>query len=295
MLQEHHLPEHRVDAEERWAKTLGWSCSLDPAVPTAAGGTSGGVGLVTKGYRGMAKMVSDGEGFADMGKGRIAIRKWDGVIDGGVLVVSVYLVVGNEDGAENRQLLSALAEELLLLGMPFIIGGDWNMNVDMLEGTLFPHQVRGVVVAPRGSDAKELGTCRGLAGKWSTIDYFVISELLANRVIKCDVLTESRLRPHRAVELQLGVSGPLPPIRVLRAARRFPKQVPFGPFHVLLWTLVFGCRLSRAVLRATWMRQPPCGSTRRSRRWRRSCRLGSSRALTLVVAKAPVSSGSLPR
>ena len=243
MLQEHHLPEHRVDAEERWAKTLGWSCSLDPAVPTAAGGTSGGVGLVTKGYRGMAKMVSDGEGFADMGKGRIAIRKWDGVIDGGVLVVSVYLVVGNEDGAENRQLLSALAEELLLLGMPFIIGGDWNMNVDMLEGTLFPHQVRGVVVAPRGSDAKELGTCRGLAGKWSTIDYFVISELLANRVIKCDVLTESRLRPHRAVELQLGVSGPLPPIRVLRAARRFPKLVPFGPLPRLtvdprLWVQV---------------------------------------------------------
>ena len=118
LVQEHHLGEAECCREEAWARGTGWSTSLCPAVPTGRGGTSGGVGMLTRSFRGLGR--APGRKEAALIQGRAAMWSWNGGgVPGGLLVVSVYLEcgVGMNDG--NWDILKAVAEELKMLGRPF--------------------------------------------------------------------------------------------------------------------------------------------------------------------------------
>ena len=79
--------------------------------------------------------------------GRISIAHWLALVPGGVDVASVYLITGEGPSDANAQLLEALADELLRLNRPFVVGGDWQMSVDEFDSMHWVQRLDGVVVA----------------------------------------------------------------------------------------------------------------------------------------------------
>eukprot|EP00972_Heterocapsa_arctica_P076302 11256631-Heterocapsa_arctica.AAC.1 len=60
--------------------------------------------------------------------GRMVAAKVEAPGHGAVMVVSIYMVAGNELGMENLEILEKLGRVLATRDCPFIVGGDFNMN-----------------------------------------------------------------------------------------------------------------------------------------------------------------------
>ena len=58
---------------------------------------------------------------------RVSLWHWNGVVPGGIIVGSVYLVNSEGLSGTNVGLLRRLAAALAQLGRPFVIGRDWQM------------------------------------------------------------------------------------------------------------------------------------------------------------------------
>ena len=111
---------------------------------TDAGGTAGGVGILTRAFRGLRE--APGMQPAALATGRATGALWNGGgMPGGLLAVSVYLQcsVGMDPG--NRKILADLAVELRTCGSPYVVGGE-----------LFNAEL----VCPWSGRDKAAGTCR---------------------------------------------------------------------------------------------------------------------------------------
>ena len=236
-MQEHHLGVTECSREEAWARGVGWSTSLCPAVPTGRGGTSGGVGLLTRSFRGLG--LAPGRKEASLVDGRAAIWSWNGGgVPGGLIIANVYLECGMGMNDGNWDILKAVAEEVKVIGRPFVIGGDFQQSPkDLAEaGALNLFDEAEVVCASDGAGAAGGKCCT--RGKWSTIDFFIVSRMLAPKVQGCELVLEAALRPHRPVALKLRRGGALPLQRALAGPRAFPRQRPVGPARptTVSWT-----------------------------------------------------------
>ena len=114
---------------------------------------------------------------------------------GDIDIMSAYFQDGQKLGPENQQLLELIfrtADDTQL-----VIGADWNMSPEVLEGSDAPEQLRTSVV----STAKNSPTCRTSHGKFNRIDYFLVSSALAGAVNKIEAEEKIEFRPHRPVEV----------------------------------------------------------------------------------------------
>ena len=88
---------------------------------------------------------------------------------------SVYLDTRDGDGPLNRAHLLQLATKIEELGIPFIVGGDFQNDPDSSLITAWAEAVNGVIIKP------DNWTCRQNVGEGSTIDYFIVHKEIAPR------------------------------------------------------------------------------------------------------------------
>ena len=83
-------------------------------------------------------------------EGRISAIKIDAFGQAGVVCISLYLKDGIGLIGENWRALLTLAEFLSGVGVPFVIGGDWNSSPECVIESGFCGLIRGRVFAPDG-------------------------------------------------------------------------------------------------------------------------------------------------
>ena len=227
MVQEHHLEDGAVAREEAWARGVGWSAKLGAATPTGRGGTSGGVGLLTRCHRGLGR--AHGTHSVELVPGRAVCCLWNGGIPGGLVVVSAYLVCGTGMGEANWEIVKTIASELRVLGRPFVLGGDFQQSPEeLVDAGVMRLFDDAEIVRAQGAGAEAGGTCC-TKGQWSTIDFFLVSRALLPKIVSCELVLDAAIRPHRPVALTLQRGGHLPLQRVLAGPRPFPRTRPIGP------------------------------------------------------------------
>ncbi len=114
----------------------------------------------------------------------------------------------------------AVAYQLKAIGLPIILMGDWQTTPSEMESTGFPRMLDAVVCAPR--------TFTNTTSR-RTIDYFIVSNSLAEFVLDVEVSVDTRFSPHLPVVLRM--AGGRSTGRTSRVAqpRILPVSKPVGP------------------------------------------------------------------
>eukprot|EP00971_Amphidinium_carterae_P039893 782860-Amphidinium_carterae.1 len=167
MVQEHHLNAGSMHAKLNEARTrLKWRG--EPAIPTERG-TQGGVAIASKVHFPLGPPLT-----VPALPGRpISTVLW-GLVLGGVMLITVYLTVGQSRAALVEE-LSALAHHVLEQKRPFIIGGDWNAAPEVLRELGFEAHTNSTILRPTDPTCHHSGT----TSTWR--DYFLVSQALVPR------------------------------------------------------------------------------------------------------------------
>ena len=125
-----------------------------PAVPGRGHSGCSGASIAAKRHIGLA--TPDGRDSFDVSPlaspGKLAAAWIDGVLRGGLLLMSAYLWSVEGATERNLEILRAAGEEATKYGGPWIIAGDFNMTPDEFRddpgAAAWLKQVRGSIVAP---------------------------------------------------------------------------------------------------------------------------------------------------
>jgi len=279
---------------KRDAHNLGWCAVAEPAWPSPAGPASGGCAVFAR--RGTGIVVPPGIQVPEGLRHRIAIAWAAGMVPGGVRLMSIYLIDGVGLSDENLDILHHAAAVVRQLSGPWIIAGDWNVDVTVLIASRWPELIRGTVVAPTKP------TCFS-----STYDFFIVSQGLSQSVAGIARIDDAGLYPHKPVRLYVHSScrrfltrqllrpakvngvlpaGPLP--RPRPAGSLYPAEVTMEAVDVAArqwlecakaeWASLAGVAPDRAAPRFRWLpavgprARPQAGATAQSAFWRNAAR-----------------------
>eukprot|EP00959_Pyramimonas_sp_CCMP1952_P453158 9467779-Pyramimonas_sp.AAC.1 len=147
----------------------------------------------------------------------------DGMLPGGFILASIYLISGNQHKDvedNNRQIILQCFEQLKRLGRPFIIGGDWNMSPLDLEELNVLNDMPATIAAPFE------WTCS--AGRGRTIDFFVVSKHFKSLITGVRRLEGLSLATHWGVLLELEAGPGAAMEQQIVMPRKFPNDCPLG-------------------------------------------------------------------
>ena len=207
-------------ATKAWA--AGWKLVGGRGNPTAKGAWSDGAAVLVRRHIEVgwaAGNASHPQGFT-LVPGRVTVCWVNTWVKGGFLAVSVYLQDTVEINDENRRTLNALGEFLAPKGMPFVVGGDFNMQAQTFQETGWTDRIRAVPAQPR------TGTCRGSSGEFSTIDYYVVDRALARALVDVEVDPDEPARPHRPVIASFNARPRQLTEQIIVTPKRFPVGKP---------------------------------------------------------------------
>ncbi|CAK0840691.1 unnamed protein product [Prorocentrum cordatum] len=201
LAQELRITDSRLGEFQARALDAGWHGLWAPSPSTGDSATSnfGGVAVLVPTYIMVTAPPDDGH-IIYPGRAVCAQINWG--VAGGIIVASVYLVTSIGISGENIEVLWALAQRVAAWnsrGLDWILGGDWNSDIDALNVRNWVETMAAVHYVP------DQHTCITDEGK-STIDYFVVCANLASRIKgKPEVQYDSMgvPPPHFPVELQL--------------------------------------------------------------------------------------------
>ncbi len=137
------------------------------------------------------------------------------------ILVSAYLQAGGGMNLTNRTLLSTIAQWQEEAQAPILVGGDFNVKADLIRGTDFLLRGGLTLLVPKGATYRTSASC-------TTIDYYMVSNCLCNKLQKCQVLSAFPLKPHSPVRLECRL-GEVEWIPVLDTPIKLPTEKPFGP------------------------------------------------------------------
>ena len=219
LIQEAKVPRQAISTLEDACLRAGYATAINPC--TGQGQTaSAGTAVAAQWHWGLGSpAATDGPHLVT---GRVSLMVWNGALVGGILAGTVYCQDG-AGAAGNWHILGPLGEALTAMGRPFVIGGDWNMEPNELDGSGWPARIGPELVRPRGVN----GT-RRTTGGLRMYDYFAVSTSLLGRVLECTVL-DWPTSPHHPVGLRLRCGGPEAKVRTLHSPRAFPREAPVGP------------------------------------------------------------------
>ena len=220
LLQEHKLTtqEQCSDATE-WCAKQGWKAVFRPAATLESGKPSGGVAilLADRADIGITDPQLKAPGFEHRLLGLRLVAP--GLSP--TILVSAYLQAGGGMNVTNRTLLSTIAQWQEETQAPVLAGGDFNIKADLIKGTDLLLRGGLSLVVPQGATYRT-SACR------TTIDYYMVSNCLLNKLQKCQVLSAFPLKPHSPVRLECRL-GEVEWIPVLDTPIKLPTEKPFGP------------------------------------------------------------------
>lgn len=136
--------------------------------------------------------------------------------------ISLYAFAGDDALNRNIPLLATLATFLASVQPPWVIALDANMTPEELETMHWLEQVGGTVLAPSGP------TCFPGQGNPRTLDFFVASTGLPNRVAYIRQWLEAPISPRCVVELGLKECSLAMTVQVRQQWTPFPVKTPIG-------------------------------------------------------------------
>ena len=139
-------PHAAVRGFQKSMNAISAHCLANASVATPAGGLSAGVALCSTWAAGLADFEVPLVKAPTPERFKAAL--WDAVVQGGVLIGSVYLVDGIGLADLNINLLQEIAGYVKAIGLPYILSGDWNVTPAVLESSGWPSAMLGTVVAP---------------------------------------------------------------------------------------------------------------------------------------------------
>ena len=190
------------------------------AAPTDAGSTSSGVALLVKAHFAVEWAILDGERVSTP-RVAAAVWTWKGAQ---VLLIVVYLQHSTGLDEVNTAVLVKIARLAILYGLPFIIGGDWNMDVTTLMSSSVFRDLRAAPIAP--ATIADRVTCKPS----SEIDYFIVSEGL-RALFSCSTVSwQVPWAPHGLVQVELRANPTTQTMVVQRVPRPLPQPSLSGPW-----------------------------------------------------------------
>jgi hypothetical protein len=166
MVQEHHARGPRFADLQRQSEAKGWTVfGAQAAAGDRAEGLAGvAVATLSPLSQGRAGKDRPIDQSTAASPGRLCASWTDGILRGGLLIVSLYLHDSEGWTDRNLDLFSKAADLILKHGGPWVLGGDFNMPPEKLNSVdHILRRMRGVIVAPRGT------TCSSAPGG-NTID-----------------------------------------------------------------------------------------------------------------------------
>ena len=122
--------------------------NLSSSCRTEAGGLSCGVGVCHRPERQSSPPLDFGPFEFPLPHERVKLRIVEGLLPHGVLFVSLYLITGEDFNGANRAILNATGERIRALGIPFVVGGGFQNEPELLRATGWAGALGGIIVSP---------------------------------------------------------------------------------------------------------------------------------------------------
>ena len=230
-IQEHHLAGRSVLTAAVKMRKLGYKLCAAAAVPSGKSerGTTGGVAIAVKNCYGIDVIqgLPDPAAPWTIYPGRAAGVRVQGLIRGGVLVISIYLITGEPPNSEdNWRILSRVGEILAMTKLPFVIGGDFQCSPEELRSTGWLEGIDGTLRAAGKA------TCTNAHGA-NEIDFFVVFNGLVSATPVPTIDLDSCVATHCPVLMGFHGNPRALTVKAFRTPKGFPKKEPRGPVRKL--------------------------------------------------------------
>ena len=153
---------------------------------------------------------------------RVAVAWVDGVLRGGLMVISVYLWHSEGLSDRNMSVLHAAGDAIAKFGGPWLMGGDFNMTpAELQRAHAWLKQIGGQIRAP------ELPTCRSATGG-RVIDFCIIDTRIAGAIESVATDLDFPASPHQAVVIRLRCKATRDMAWLLIRPNPFPSERSIG-------------------------------------------------------------------
>ena len=212
-------------------RKLGYKLCAAAAIPSGRSerGTTGGVAIAVKNCFGIDGIpgVPDPAAPWTIYPGRAAGARVHGLIKGGVLVISIYLITGEAPNSEdNWRILSRVGEIIAMVKLPFVIGGDFQCSPEELRCTGWLEGIEGTL---RASGKVTFTSAQGA----NEIEYFVVSNGLVSATPLPTIDLDSCIATHCPVLMGFEGNPRALTVKAFRSPKGFPKKEPRGPIRKL--------------------------------------------------------------
>ena len=208
LAQETDLPKNALAAEESWMRSEGWrAASCLRSCITAAWRVGGQ--RADGSQHGLSTPFGGASSFC---KERVPVLNRSGIVQGGALLLSVSMRTGARLTQENWQVLSMAGQCLTSQALPFVVGGDFQVEPKQLEDS-----VGGFVVAP------QLAT---VTPSRRVVDFFVSRDLAT--ACKATPQISGHIAHHRPVRFVVSTRLFQPRKLVMNRPNPWPTVGPSG-------------------------------------------------------------------
>ncbi|CAK0804411.1 unnamed protein product, partial [Prorocentrum cordatum] len=213
-VQEHRLMDDRIAVVSQSMKVQGYQfggvAANQTIGPGGEAGTSAGVAVVAPRCIGMTYLYGKEKwDLSPRNSPGGAVAAWLAV-DKGIIYASVYLWTAEGLTFRNTEIINQVIGQMEAIGVPWIIGGDFQVAPEKMTEVESVKMAKARVVA----SGARCGTCRHAHGA-SEIDYFIVSGSLVSQVMDVRVQEEWPSAPHKPVGLTLRLKVKERLVRVL--------------------------------------------------------------------------------
>ena len=127
---------------------------------------------------------------------RLVVAWVDGVVKGGIYLISVYPKDSQGLGESNMWLLEVIAAIIATLRGPWIAAGDWNMDPNTMLEAGWPQTLGARLVFP------DRPTYESGDGQ-SKIGFFFVESSIADAILSCTAVRDPAISTHAVVRLEM--------------------------------------------------------------------------------------------
>ena len=226
LVQEHKLGPVPIAEAQDWLSANGWHGIFSSCLAGQGGGMSAGCAIIVRSFAGLAQPPG--------GQEVVPGRAVAGLVQlpGGrpFVAYSVYLVDGLGFRGDNIGFAASIAEhaqQCVEQGLQWLMGGDFNMQVQEFEGTGFLEKLQAQPVVPEpGSISCMVG------GTGRLLDFFLASASLSLGIKGVRVEEAHPCVPHRPVALTMVPGVQAQQFRGLWRPPALPTRPVVGPSPV---------------------------------------------------------------